>query len=62
MSETIAVNTIEFDMRRKQAIELGIKVTPCMTLECIENEIAKKLNQGMKEMKNILDEIQNISF
>jgi hypothetical protein len=62
MSQSIAPENSELNMRRKQAIELGIKVTDCMSLECIENEIAKKLNQGMKELKSIMDDINNISF
>jgi hypothetical protein len=52
-------NTIPYDERKLQACELGIAVKDHTTLEELEKEIAKKLQEGIKQLKFIIDEIDN---
>lgn len=53
----IAKDALCLKKRKQQAIELGIKVSEEMTLEDLEKLIAIKLDEGMKGLKNILDQI-----
>jgi hypothetical protein len=60
MSSQIPNESIELLKRKKQAIELGIEVKQFMSLKDLEKEIAKKLDDGMKELKDIVEDINNI--
>jgi len=44
-------------MRKEQALQLDIDIEKNMTLESIEQEIVLKLESGMQDLKNILDEM-----
>ena len=53
----MAQNDNEFMKRKKQAILLEINVTKYNTLELLECQITKKLAKGMKELQNILEDM-----
>lgn len=57
MADTIIDKNCELEKRKKQAIELNIDVEKDVTLESLEKEISSKLELGMQDIKNILDEI-----
>lgn len=57
MSDTLIHENLELTMRKEQALELNIDVEKDMTLESIEKEIIIKLESGMQDLKDILDEI-----
>lgn len=54
MSQIINENYTE---RKEQALSLSIEIKDDMTQECLEEKIIEKLENGMKDLKNILDEI-----
>lgn len=51
--------SIELTVRKEQALQLDIDIEE-MTLESIEEEISIKLENGMKDLKTILDEISHL--
>ena len=57
MSDILINEDLELDMRKKQALELNIDIHKDMTLESLEEEIVVKLESGMQDLKNILDEM-----
>ena len=62
MSDTQTMYDIEdFDIRKEQAIALGVSVEEHMTKDCLEKEIVQKLDAGMQDLKLILDEISHLS-
>jgi len=61
MSLHITKDEIEFEKRKIQAQELGIKISETTDIAYLELEISKKLELGMKNIKNILDEIDSVS-
>ena len=57
----ISVNqNIALEKRKEQALELNISIDDKMTQETIEKEIVVKLENGMKDLKNILNQIDLI--
>ena len=52
--------SIELNVRKEQALQLNIDIEEEMTLESIEEEISIKLENGMKDLKTILDEINHL--
>jgi len=54
LSQIINENYTE---RKEQALSLSIEIKDDMTQECLEEKIIEKLENGMKDLKNILDEI-----
>ncbi len=44
-------------MRKEQALQLNIDIEKNTTIEAIEQEIVIKLESGMQDLKNILDEM-----
>ena len=57
MSDIVINENLELNMRKEQALELNIDILQDMTLESLEQEIVLKLESGMKDLKNILDEM-----
>jgi len=57
LSETLINENVELTMRKEQALQLDIDIEKNMTLESIEQEIVLKLESGMQDLKNILDEM-----
>lgn len=54
----IAQKNLNFEKRKQQAIELGVDVSKKdLTIEYLEEQIAIKLEKGMKDLKNIIEEI-----
>jgi len=60
LTDTIIDKNCELEKRKKQAIELNINVEKDVTLESLEKKISSKLELGMQDLKNILDEINLI--
>ena len=60
MTDTIIDKNCELEKRKKQAIELNINVEKDVTLESLEKKISSKLELGMQDLKNLLDEINLI--
>lgn len=58
----IAQETLQLEKRKQQAIELGIELSEDITLKELEIQIALKLDEGMKELSEILDEIDQFSL
>ena len=57
----ISVNqNIALEKRKEQALELNISIDDKMTQESIEKEIVVKMENGMKDLKNILNQIDLI--
>jgi len=57
----IPVNqNIALEKRKEQALELNISIDDKMTQESIEKEIVVKMENGMKDLKNILNQIDLI--
>ncbi len=50
-----------FDIRKKQAKELGVDVNTNMTLNCLEKEIVEKLALGMEDLKVLIEDISQNS-
>jgi len=48
---------VELDTRKEQALQLNIDVEDEMTQELIEQEIGLKLETGMRDLKDILDQM-----
>jgi len=57
LSETLINENVELTMRKEQALQLDIDIEKNTTLESIEQEIVLKLESGMQDLKNILDEM-----
>ena len=57
MSETLINENLELHMRKEQALQLNIDIEKNTTIEAIEQEIVIKLESGMQDLKNILDEM-----
>jgi len=48
---------VELNTRKEQALQLNIDVEDEMTQELIEQEIGLKLETGMRDLKDILDQM-----
>lgn len=57
MSEKILNENIALKIRKEQALQLNITIDEKMTQDVIEQKIIHELDEGMKDLKNILDEI-----
>lgn len=57
MSDILLHENLELNRRKEQAVQLDISIEKDMTLESIEKEIIIKLESGMKDLKNILNEM-----
>lgn len=57
MSDIISDENLELNIRKEQALQLNIDIEENMSLESLEEEIVIKLEGGMQDLKNILDEI-----
>ena len=61
MNLNITIDAIEFEKRKVQADELEIDISDCGDIDSLESLITQKLELGMKNLKNIIDEIESIS-
>ena len=57
MSDVLIKENIELEQRKEQALQLNINIDEKMTQEIIEQEIVEKLENGMKDLKEILNQI-----
>ena len=57
MSDNFLDESVEFTTRKKQALQLNITLEEDMTQEMIEEEIGIKLEVGMKNIKDLLDQM-----
>ena len=57
MSDILINENSELNIRKEQALQLNISIEENMSLESIEQEIITKLETGMKDLKDIVDEI-----
>ena len=57
MSKIIINENEDYIERKEQALSLSIEINDEMTQEYLEEKIIEKLEDGMKDLKNILDEI-----
>jgi len=57
LSEKILNENIALKIRKEQALQLKITIDEKMTQDVIEQKIIHELDEGMKDLKNILDEI-----
>jgi len=57
LSEKILNENIALKIRKEQALQLNITIDEKMTQDVIEQKIIHELDEGMKDLKNILDEI-----
>ena len=62
MSKIILNENIDIDIRKEQALQLNIDLLNDMTQEHIEEKITAKLENGMRELKGILNEINSLEF
>lgn len=60
MTKLMADDKLCFEKRKEQAAILGIEVTEDISLEVLEKEITIKLEEGMRDLKEIMDEITGI--
>jgi len=57
LSKIIINENEDYIERKEQALSLSIEINDEMTQEYLEEKIIEKLEDGMKDLKNILDEI-----
>lgn len=57
MLDSFLDHDVELDTRKEQALQLNIDVEDEMTQELIEQEIGLKLETGMRDLKDILDQM-----
>ena len=57
MSDNILDYNVKLDERKEQALQLKIDLKDDMTQELIEQEIGFKLEIGMKDLKNIINQM-----
>ena len=57
MSVDYLDDNVELDVRKEQASQLNIELDDEMTQDEIEEEITIKLETGMKDLKNIIDQM-----
>lgn len=62
MSKIILNENIDIGIRKEQALQLNIDLLNDMTQEHIEEKITAKLENGMRELKDILNEINSLEF
>ena len=62
MSKIILNENIDIGIRKEQALQLNIDLLNGMTQEHIEEKITAKLENGMRELKDILNEINSLEF
>ena len=62
MTDILIDENVELSTRKEQASQLNIDIEKNTTLESIEQEIVIKLESGMKDLKNILNEINTLEF
>lgn len=53
--------TVDIVKRIEQAKELNIDIKNCDCIETIEKLIAQKLNEGMVELKNIIEDMEYLT-
>ena len=57
MSNILINEKVELNVRKEQALQLDIDLKNDMSQEKIEEEIVLKLESGMKDLKEILEQI-----
>jgi len=57
LSDNILDYNVKLDERKEQALQLKIDLKDDMTQELIEQEIGFKLEIGMKDLKNIINQM-----
>jgi len=57
LSDNILDYNVKLDERKEQALQLNIDLKDDMTQELIEQEIGFKLEIGMKDLKNIINQM-----
>ena len=57
MSDIVLDHDVELAVRKEQALQLNIDLKDEMTQELIEQEIGLKLETGMRDLKDILDQM-----
>jgi hypothetical protein len=57
LSDKFLDENIELDVRKEQALLLDIDLKSDMTQEIIEQEIGIKLETGMRDLKDILNQM-----
>lgn len=57
MSDKFLDENVELEIRKEQALLLNIDLKSDMTQEIIEQEIGIKLETGMQDLKDILDQM-----
>ena len=57
MSDIVLDENVELDVRKEQALQLNIDLKDDMTQEIIEQKIGLKLETGMRDLKDILDQM-----
>jgi len=62
LSKIILNENIDIGIRKEQALQLNIDLLNGMTQEHIEEKITAKLENGMRELKDILNEINSLEF
>jgi len=62
LTDILIDENVELSTRKEQASQLNIDIEKNTTLESIEQEIVIKLESGMKDLKNILNEINTLEF
>ena len=62
LSKIILNENIDIGIRKEQALQLNIDLLNDMTQEHIEEKITAKLENGMRELKDILNEINSLEF
>jgi len=62
LSKIILNENIDIDIRKEQALQLNIDLLNDMTQEHIEEKITAKLENAMRELKGILNEINSLEF
>ena len=62
MSKIILNENIDIGIRKEQALQLNIDLLNDMTQEHIEEKITAKLENAMRELKGILNEINSLEF
>jgi hypothetical protein len=57
LSDKFLDENVELEIRKEQALLLNIDLKSDMTQEIIEQEIGIKLETGMQDLKDILDQM-----
>jgi len=62
LTDVLIDENVKLSTRKEQASQLNIDIEKNTTLESIEQEIVIKLENGMRELKGILNEINSLEF